>query len=299
MTEMERSWADLTYEALVEVMKRVDFEQLYVGLPLVCKAWRVASLDPGCWERVHMEPSFRIRSETDAWWQPAFEAKVDYMLKLAVDRSAGSLLELSTRHCSNSALSYLASRCPSARLVSVSSSRGVTDLSICQLAKSCPQLEHLDVSECQNVTVTSLEQVGQNCKSLTVLKRNRFIGNYNPSRKSQLPSEYSRTSSPANADAEAQVICTLMTNLKHLELRHTKLSDQGLFSLLDGCTNLECLDITGCLNLTRRAKEEARARLPNEKLRDDKTPAQRNVNVDRYGHWQLYNERFQSGFFQF
>lgn len=299
MMEMERSWADLTYEALVEIMKRVGFEELYVGVPLVCKAWRAASLDRGCWERVHMEPCFRNRTETIAWWEPAFEAKVDYMLKLAVDRSAGSLLELSTRHCSNSAVSYLASLCPSVRLISVASSRGVTDSSICQLAKACPQLEHLDVSECQNVTITSLEQIGLNCKSLMVLKRNRFIGDYDPARKSRLPPEYSRTSSPANADAEVLVIATLMPNLQHLELRHSKLSDQGLVSLVDGCTNLEYLDLTGCLNLTRRALDEAPARLPNLKELHKSTTPVRNVDVARYGHWQLYDERLQSGFFQF
>lgn len=299
MVEMERSWADLTYEALVEIMKRVGFEELYLGVPLVCKAWRAASLDRGCWKCVHMEPCFEARSETAAWWQPSFEAKVDYMLKLAVDRSAGCLLELSTRHCSNSALAYLAARCSSVRLVSVASSRGIADLSVCQLAKACPQLEHLDVSECQSVTILSLEQVGLHCKSLTVLKRNRFIGDYDPARKSRLPPEYSRTSSPASADAEALVLANLMPSLKHLELRHSKLSDQGLVSLIDGCSHLEYLDLTGCSNLTRRALDEATARLPNLKeLRKSTTPV-RNMDVARYGHWQLYDERFQSGFFQF
>lgn len=298
--EMERSWADLTYEALVEIMKRVGFEELYVAVPLVCKAWKAAALDPACWERVHIEPCFRARCESAAWWQPPFEAKVDYMLKLAVDRSMGSLLELSTRHCSNSALAYLGSRCSSVRLISVASSPGITDPSICQIAKACRHLEHLDVSECQYVTSESLEQIGLNCKSLTVLKRNRFIGDYDPARKSRLPLEYPRTSStPANADAEVLVFSKLMPNLKHLELRHSKLSDQGLVALVDGCSNLEYLDLTGCSNLTRRALDEATARLPNLKELRKLTTSARNPDTARYGHWQLYDERFQSGFFQF
>ncbi|KAI5083274.1 hypothetical protein GOP47_0003017 [Adiantum capillus-veneris] len=136
--------------------------------------------------------------------------------------------------------------CPSARLVSVSSSRGVTDLSICQLAKSCPQLEHLDVYW----QLQSFEK-----KSATV---------------------------------------RILQNIFASKCRRRSSSDLYVDDKLEapGAKAYKALG-------PRRAKEEARARLPNEKLRDDKTPAQRNVNVDRYGHWQLYNERFQSGFFQF
>ncbi|KAH7430036.1 hypothetical protein KP509_09G079900 [Ceratopteris richardii] len=297
--ETERSWADLPHETLVEILKRVGFEELYMAVPLVCKAWRTASLDRACWQRVNMESCFCNRTESSAWWQPVFEGKVDYMLKLSVNRSAGSLLELSTRHCSSSALIYLVSRCPSVRHVSVASSRGVTDLAICQLAKSCPQLEHLDVSECANVGLKSLEQIGLSCKYLRVLKKNRFIGDYDPARKSRLPPEYSRTPSPSHADAEVSVIATYMSNLKHLELRHSKISNQGLLTLVEGCTDLEYLDLVGCLNLTRGTIEEAAAKLPNLKELRRSTAPVRTSDVARYGHWQLYDERFQSGFFQF
>lgn len=109
--EMELSWADLTYEALVEIFKRLDFEDLYLSVPLVCKAWCRASMDSACWERVNMEDCFRKREETSMWWEPSFEKKMDYMVKLVVDRSRGNLRELSTRHCSNAALCYLATRC--------------------------------------------------------------------------------------------------------------------------------------------------------------------------------------------
>ena len=186
-------------------------------------------------------------------------------------------------------------RCPSIEKLSVASSAGITDLSICQVAKSCPKLVHLDVSECPNLTNFALEQIGLNCKYLTSLKKNRFTGGYDPARKRMLPPEYSRTSSPANA--EVVMLANLMPNLKHLELRHSKLSDQGLTSLLDGCSKLEILDLTGCSNLTRRALEEAEAKVP--KLVKYKKPVISSVDDERYSHWRLYDERFQSGFFQF
>lgn len=298
--EMELSWADLTYEALVEIFKRLDFEDLYLSVPLVCKAWCRASMDSACWERVNMEDCFRKREETSMWWEPSFEKKMDYMVKLVVDRSRGNLRELSTRHCSNAALCYLATRCPLIRSISVASSSGITDLSACQIAKACRQLEHLDVSECQNLTYFSMEQIGLNCKYVTALKRNRLIGECDPARKSLLPREYLQTVTPASADGEVLVLAKLMPKLKHLELRYSKLSDQGLASLVDGCTDLEHLDLIGCSNLTWRALDQA-----GEKLKNLKVFLKSNASVPnhlgnaRYGHWQLYDDRFQSGFFQF
>jgi F-box/leucine-rich repeat protein 2/20 len=106
--EVDRSWADL--EIIVEVLKRVGFQDLYVSVPLVCKAWRRASLDPACWVCVDMSKCFSSRKEVVDWWRPAFEAKMDYMVKLAVDRSYGGLRELSARHCSDSVICYLCSR---------------------------------------------------------------------------------------------------------------------------------------------------------------------------------------------
>jgi F-box/leucine-rich repeat protein 2/20 len=168
---------------------------------------------------------------------------------------------------------------------------------MCEVAKSCPKLVHLDISECPKLTTFSLEQLGVNCRHLTTLKKNRFTGGYDPARKRMLPPEYSRTTSPASADEEVNILVNLMPNLKHLELRHSKLSDQGLTSLLDGCSKLEILDLTGCLNLTRRAVEEAEAKVP--KLVKYKKPALSTSDNERYSHWRLYDERFQSGFFQF
>ena len=106
--QVERSWADL--EIVVEVLKKVGFQDLYVSVPLVCKAWRRASLDPSCWMCVDMGKCFSSRKEVIDWWRPAFEAKMDYMITLAVDRSCGSMRELSTRHCSDSVICYLCSR---------------------------------------------------------------------------------------------------------------------------------------------------------------------------------------------
>lgn len=297
-SEMDLSWSDLTHEALVEIFKRVGFEDLYQSVPLVCTTWRNASLDSACWERVNMEDSFRKREETMMWWQPSFEKKIDYMVKLVVDRSRGRLLELSTRHCSNAALSYLASRCPLIRSISVASSSGVTDLAACQIAKACVQLEQLDVSECQNLTFFSMEEFGVNCKFVTVLKRNRFIGECDPARKNLLPSEYLRTTSTASADGEVYIFSKLMPNLKHLELRYSKLTDQGLALIVDGCPNLEYLDLVGCSNLTKRALDQARGKLKNLK-EFKRAPVANHLGNTRYGHWRLYDERFQSGFFQF
>lgn len=103
-------WADLTHEALVEIFKKLGFEDRYLAVARVCKAWRRAAEDAGCCEDVDMSGAFAARQESRRWWQSDFEKKVDHMVMTLVDRSAGRLRELRTSHCSDVALTYVAQR---------------------------------------------------------------------------------------------------------------------------------------------------------------------------------------------
>jgi hypothetical protein len=42
-----------------------------------------------------------------------------------------------------------------------------------------------------------------------------------------------------------------MTQLKHLEIRYSTLTARGLDSVCKGCSNLEYMDLRGCISLTR------------------------------------------------
>ncbi|KAF3793368.1 F-box/LRR-repeat protein [Nymphaea thermarum] len=49
---MRKGWEDLPIDILVNVFKRVRFDDLVIGVPVVCKHWHEASKDPSCWQHL-------------------------------------------------------------------------------------------------------------------------------------------------------------------------------------------------------------------------------------------------------
>lgn len=93
-----------------------------------------------------------------------------------------------------------------------------------------------------------------------------------------------------------------MVKLKHLELRFSKLSVKGLMAIAEACKELEFLDLFGCANLTSRGIEQARTKFtnlnPNGLVRPNFYIPRSVFHTERYGHWNLYDERFQTNVFQ-
>ena len=184
-------------------------------------------------------------------------------------------------------------------VLSIESSQNVTDTSISRIALGCHMLRELDISNCYEISYKSLEMIGKNCLNLIILKRN-FMNWLDPSQHTGIvPDEYLRAC-PQDGDREASAIAQSMPKLKHLELRFSKLSVTGLISVSEGCQELEVLDLFGCANLKSRGIEQASANLKNmKKLTKPNFYIPRSVfHTERYGHWRLYDERFQTNVFQ-
>ncbi|KAG6535943.1 hypothetical protein ZIOFF_000974 [Zingiber officinale] len=188
---------------------------------------------------------------------------------------------------------------PNLQILTIKSSQSVTDRSMFKIASSCPMLVELDISNCYEVSFKSIEVVGKECPNLKVLKRN-FLNWLDPSQHSGIvPNDY-LGACPQDGDREAMTIAKFMPKLKHVELRFSKLSVRGLVSLSEGCRDLEFLDISGCANLTCRGIKKASAYLKNLKtfIRPNFYIPRSVFNTERYGHWRLYDERFQTNVFQ-
>ncbi|KAF3791339.1 F-box protein [Nymphaea thermarum] len=294
-------WREMTRECLVDIMTRLPLEDRWRWSPLVCRSWLAASRDPSLWRTVDLEPCFLSGGpeEQPRWWTPEFEAAIDAMLLSVIQWSSGGLKEVLLRHCSDRSLLVLVERSPELRALSIKSCPNVTDLSISKMAASCPMLAELDISFCYNVSHESLKLIGHNCPNLKVLRRN-LLNWLDPSQhRGIIPAEY-LNSVPQNGDEEAAVIAKFMPNLVHLELRFSKFSPNGLKLIVEGCTNLEILDLFGCANLTSRALQDAAEGLKNLKVftRPNFYIPRSVFHTERYGHWRLYDERFQTNVFQ-
>ncbi|GLJ48127.1 hypothetical protein SUGI_1016180 [Cryptomeria japonica] len=295
----EGNWSDLTEQALVDIFSRLNLGERWNRASPVCKSWFKASRDPFLWHVVDFEQYFGRTRENAFWWTVEFQKKIDRMVKIAVDCGGGNLRELHVRHCSDESIAYMAQRCPNIQRLSIKTCQNVTDTSVCQIASGCYKIEELDISYCYNISHASLEKIGANCKYLTTLKRN-MLNSLDPSEhRDAIPTEYINMA-PLSGDDEATVFAKYMPNLKHLEIKFSKLSPKGLRILVDGCPNLEHLDLFGCLNLRSRELDEVTANAKNLKvlIKPNFFIPRASFNAERYGHWQLYDERFQTNAFQ-
>ncbi|KAJ4844064.1 hypothetical protein Tsubulata_029257 [Turnera subulata] len=293
-------WAELTHECLINILSRLTLEHRWRGPMLVCKSWLAACKDPSLNSAIDLSAQFdAVAAEPATWWSPEFERKIDSMLRSVVSWSAGSLTKIRVRHCSDRSLSLVADRCPNLEVLSIRSCPNVTDASVAQIAYKCTKLRELDISYCYEISHESLVMIGSNCANLKVLKRN-LMNWLDPSHHvGVVPSEY-LNACPQDGDSEAAAIGKYMPHLRHLELRFSKLTAKGLVSICDGCLNLEYLDLSGCANLTSRDILNSTSSLKN--LKEVKKPnfyIPRSVfHTERYGHWRLYDERFQTDVFR-
>ncbi|XP_052111195.1 putative F-box/LRR-repeat protein 23 [Arachis duranensis] len=153
----------------------------------------------------------------------------------------------------------------------------ITDEGLCVVAEKLSRLEELDIS-ISNLSKDPLETIGRSCPHLRTLKFN--IEGYK--------------SPHIECNEDAFAIAETMPALRHLQLFGNKLTNDGLLSILDGCPNLESLDLRQCFNvnlignLERRCAEQIKdLRRPYDPIDDYPFEAE-----DDYGS---FDEDYPSG----
>ncbi|XP_010432961.1 PREDICTED: putative F-box/LRR-repeat protein 19 [Camelina sativa] len=244
-------WSEMTRECLLDIFSRLSHEQRWIGPMLVSKSWMNACFDPSLNTIFDLETRFLSFPESINWWTPEFEDKVDSFLRSVVDRSQGGLTEIRVRHCTDRSLSYAAQRCPKLEVLCIKSCPNVTDESMEKIAVNCLNLKELDMSYSYGITHESFIMLGSNCQNLKILKRN-LLPRLGPDLPTLVaPLDYLATF-PRYGNIEAKIIGRYMPQLKHLEIQYSTLTARGLDSICKGCSNLEYLDLSGCISLNKR-----------------------------------------------
>lgn len=183
-------------------------------------------------------------------------------------------------------------------VLSIKSCPNITDRSMTKIAFRCTKLRELDISYCYEISHESLVLIGRNCPNLEVLKRN-FMNWLDPSQHvGVVPNDY-LNACPQDGDSEAAAIGKSMPCVEHLEIQFSKLSARGLTSICEGCPNLKYLDLSGCMNLTSRDIANASSGLKDLEIIKPNFYIPRSFfHAERYGHWRLYDERFQTDVFR-
>ncbi|XP_073150766.1 F-box protein SKIP1-like [Henckelia pumila] len=297
--EAAADWAELTEECLFNILSRLSLQDRWRGVMRVCKPWHLVCKDPCLNSVLNLDAHFDSATDLPRFWTPEFERRIDNMLRSVVVWSGGSLTEIRLSHCSARSLSLVAERCPNLEVLSIRSCPHVTDETVAEIASGCPKIKELDFSYCHEISHKSLATIGSRCSHIKVLRRNSMNWLDPSQHMGIVPKDY-LNACPQDGDAEAAAISKYMPHLLHLELRFSKLTARGLALIAEGCANLEYIDLSGCANVTIRDIVNLTSNLKN--LKHLKKPnfyiPRTTVHAERYGHWNLYDERFQTDVFR-
>ncbi|KAL3505078.1 hypothetical protein ACH5RR_034919 [Cinchona calisaya] len=228
----QRKWEELEMDCLVEVFKWIGMESLLLCVPLVCKSWYKATLDPKCWQ-ILVFPEIRCSEHFPGpmikhfvhsyglWWHDFPSMSFAKFVVSRSHRSATTLVLPGT--CSSQALEYISDECPELKFLG---------LSLDLLYHNGPVLENL-ISKWKNLQVLSVgncymlneifAQIRLHCKKFVgVICCYSWIGY-----------------------EEASAIASL-PKIKYLSFRKAHCHLNNLLMILESCRELELLELRDC-----------------------------------------------------
>ena len=95
-------------DCLVKVFQKMGMEELLLDVPVVCKSWYEATLNPKCWQNlIFQENFFAFRDRVRKEYQK--EVSITAFIKSMVNRSSRCATTLMLPHCcTEEALEYSA-----------------------------------------------------------------------------------------------------------------------------------------------------------------------------------------------
>ncbi|KAJ0615230.1 putative F-box domain, leucine-rich repeat domain superfamily, F-box-like domain superfamily [Helianthus annuus] len=238
-----RNWLELPSDLMVNILQRIGLKDILEKAQLVCTAWREICKDPALWRVVHLDNTFRC---------PFDKTECQQMLKIAVDRSQGQLVDLTLIDVlDHELLQYVAARSSQLRRLEIM--YYFVDHGIWSEAfKKFPLLEELSLLR-TDISQEDIEVVGKHCPLLKTLKVNQQA--------MTLQNEI------------ALAIVKSLPKLTHLELIGSSIKNTELQAILDGCCHLESLDLRRCTHLDlnedlgkRCSQQIKHLKLPNQHL---------------------------------
>ncbi|KAK9162732.1 hypothetical protein Syun_003634 [Stephania yunnanensis] len=220
----QHCWEELIPDALGLIFRKLSIEDILTKIPRVCKSWGRAAAGPYCWQEIDIEE----------WSHRRQPEHLDRMLKMLIQRSAGSLRKLCVPGIPNDPLfAFIADHAGSLQTLKLPRSE-ISNSIVEQVAAKLCTITFLDVSYCKKIGAPALEAIGKHCKCLIGLQR------------SMHPLE---VADKLCQDDEAHAIATTMLKLKHLEMPYLRLTTDAVLEIISSCRELEFMDLRGCFDV--------------------------------------------------
>ncbi|KAL3833683.1 hypothetical protein ACJIZ3_008419 [Penstemon smallii] len=246
-------WTELPRDVTANILQRLGPIEILESAQKVCTTWKDVCTDPAMWRVIDMK-NLGDHNIYD----------LEIMCRDAVDRSQGQLIEINIESIGTDYLiRYISERSGRLRSLQLGYCDDITREGLIEAVKNLPLLEELHLSSYyMGSAVALIETVGRSCLHLKSFKLNHLWV--------LCPPRWVRFPPPA-CDLEALAIAENMPGLRHLQLIGNTLTDGGLQAILDGCPNLESLDLRQCFyvdvggNLRRLCDQRIKdLRAPND-----------------------------------
>ncbi|KAI4310568.1 hypothetical protein MLD38_035537 [Melastoma candidum] len=211
------NWLELPCAILTEILIKLGAIEMIVSAQKVCTLWHDVCTDPSTWTRVDIRSSRYL---------PNMPYNLTKICHHAIDLSRGGCVDIS-----------LQSGCQLRRL-RVMYCWSISDEGMAEAARTMPFLETFEYCF-GNFDKNTLMSIGMNCPCLTT-----FI--YGKGGKGQCIRD---------ADGGAFAIAKFMPGLRRLSLFGNGLTNKGLGAILDGCPQLESLDLRDCYNIVLKSSD--------------------------------------------
>ncbi|XP_047309276.1 F-box protein SKIP19-like [Impatiens glandulifera] len=216
--ETRNSLEGLPRDVMVAILQKVGVFDILENVQHVCESWHEICQDPALWRSIDMSDIIDYYTSDDQTFE---------IIKQAIDRSCGQLIDISLEHdCNDDILKYITDRKNQVRRLKLVTSWNITNYGLSEAAKMMPSMEELHL-HFGSITEVGLENVGRSCPGLKSLTHNQNIPVDDP-------------------NSVALAISRTMSQLRHLNLIGNYMTNTGLQAILDACPHLESLDLRLC-----------------------------------------------------
>ncbi|KAJ6796976.1 F-box/LRR-repeat protein-like [Iris pallida] len=228
--EEERRWEDLGIDCLGSVFSRLDLEDLTLSVPFVCKPWLEASMDVLCWRVLNLrDMDLMPWSSFSTRFKQAYNTKhfsFTGFMKTLIDRGRGSTVELAfstERFASLQELEYASINCLKLKVLGLPNMFQEEDKHLPGFIEKWKDLEFLTMGRKPSSFLEIIERISLNCSSFRGLCLSGRIDS-----------------------EDAFAIAKHLPKLKCLVMSGCSLGKRELLAILDGCRELQAVDVSNC-----------------------------------------------------
>lgn len=260
----------LPHLVLVHIFRQLPLTDRLLRVALVCRYWRQLTHDPDLWRQIDFRGRLKVNDDvlakvvrfskrvtsvdlTDC--KNVTEAGVENML--SVCKNIQKLSIVRCQHFTKRTFTNISETNKHLHKLNLSCCFALDDISIIAIASSCRMLRDLKLNQCFKVTddgITELVKLCTNLEALSVDQCTKLKGSWIEALIGNCSQLKMLSCKECPLLSENIKLLSQLRHLTHLEIsNNSNVTDGVVISLIHGCRQLECLNLSLCHLVTNDA----------------------------------------------